>query len=143
MCEYVGFCVRTLICIKGYESVQIHYRNACSAELYMLVVEVRNIRDRGQILAYQLSQNTRARTVQDPHSRDTHENGIVDKIGHGTDGLVTSHTTDVDVLFEVQLTVVDHVAGVLRGIAVGTYNVGIAFLTVPLETGRAFPLRRQ
>ena len=52
-------CVQQIIFVpqKAGFSVEINHRNARSAELYMLVAEVRNIGDSGQVLAYQLAQD--------------------------------------------------------------------------------------
>ena len=106
-------CVRTLIYIKeckndkNYQKLlQIYDGNSCSAELYMLVSEVRNVRYSGQILAYQLAQDSRTCTMKNTYSGYAHQNRIIDKICDGTDGLVASHASHVDILFEVQLSVV-------------------------------------
>ena len=80
----------------------------------MLIAVVCDVGNSGQILAYQLAQNTGSRTVQDSHARHAYEDGIVDEIGDGVDSLIASHAAHVEVLTEVQLAVVYHLAGVLR-----------------------------
>ena len=80
----------------------------------MLVSEVGNIRYGGQILAYQLAQDTCTRAVKNAHPGYAHQNSIVDEISDGIDGFVASHASHIDILFEVQLLVVDHLYRLVR-----------------------------
>ena len=94
----------------------------------MLVAVVCDVGNGGQILAYQLPQDARSRAVQDSHARHAYEDGIVDEIGDGVDGLVASHTAHVEVLSEVQFAVVYHLAGVLRYHPVRACDIVVALL---------------
>ena len=49
--------------------------------------------------------------MEDAYSRHADEGGIVDEIHHGIEGFVASHAAHVEVLLEVELLLVDSLAG--------------------------------
>ena len=104
----------------------------------MLVAEVADVGHGGKVLPYELTQNARACSVQNAYARHANEDGIVDEVGDGIDGLVATYATDIKVLAEVLFTVVDDVARVVRDAAVGAHDVGVACLGLCLLGFRRF-----
>ena len=73
--------------------------------------------------------------MQDTYSWHTYEDGIVDEIGNGIDGLIASHPSYVDVLLEIKLTVINHISRIVGYVAVGTCYRGITFFCLGLVLG--------
>lgn len=76
----------------------------------MLIGKVGDIGHTAQILAYELSQDAVALTMEDAHTGHTHKDGIVDEILHGIERLIATHTPYVEVLVEIGLVLVYRVA---------------------------------
>ena len=90
-------------------SLQFHYRDACAAELNVLVVEGGDARDSVQVLADGLTEGSCACAVEDADARGVDQQGIVDEVGDGLQGFVCSHTADVYLLLEVEMLLADAV----------------------------------
>ena len=95
----------------------------------MLVAEVGNVGYRGQILAYQLTQDAGACAMQNPHPRYAHEDGIVDVIGDGVDGV--SIVDGIAALVQQPQTIEQliHIAGRLMDI----HDDQLAFVCMQLK----------
>ena len=62
--------------------LEVNDRDAGSAELYVLILALRLVWHRLQILAYELSEYAVALAVEDAHARHAHEYSVVDKVLH-------------------------------------------------------------
>ena len=64
-----------------------------------------------QVLPDEGAQNTCTRTVQDAYAADSYQDSIIDEIGDCLYGFVSAHTSDIDVLLEIQFLFVHPVLG--------------------------------
>ena len=92
-----------LIIYYRCDLLEIHYRNACAAKLHMLVAVTFHFLHRVKVLANELLEYASACAVEDSHTRLTELDSIVDEIGNGLHRLITTHTTHINVGFEIEL----------------------------------------
>ena len=90
---------------------KINNRDSCSSELHMLIGEVGDIGNGSQVFTDELSENTRSCAVENTYPADSHQNGVVDEIGDGIDGLVTTHAPHIQILLELTPSLVDGFPG--------------------------------
>ena len=64
----VSFSAPTVSACNASFSVKVYHRDACSAELYVLVAEATDVGYGAQVLAYQLAKDAVARTVKDAYA---------------------------------------------------------------------------
>lgn len=83
--------------------LEIHYRNACSAKLHMLVAVTFHFLHRVKVLANELLEYAGASAVEDSHARLTELDSIINKIGDGLHRLIATHTTHINVGFKIEL----------------------------------------
>ena len=84
-------------------SLQFHYRDACAAELDVLVVKGDDARDSVHVLTDGLAQGSCACAVKDADARGVDQQGIVDEVGNGLQGFVCPHASHINLLPEVEM----------------------------------------
>ena len=84
-------------------SLEIYNRNSRTAKLHMLVLAVRNVRHRLQVLTDELAQNAVALAMQNAHTRHSYKYSVVDEVLHSVQSFVATHATHVEILMEVEL----------------------------------------
>ena len=86
---------------------EFHNRNACAAELDMLVVVRDNSGDGVQVLANGLPKRSCTCAVQDTDARCVDQQSVVDEVGDSLQGFVGSHAPNVNLLLEVEVFLPD------------------------------------
>ena len=81
--------------------MELYYRDAGAAELYVLVATACHGRVGLQVLADEGAQDAIACAMQDTYARHAEQYGIVDVVGDSLQRLLATHATHVDVLLEV------------------------------------------
>ena len=76
-------------------------RYSCSAKLHMLVAAAGYGGGGIEVLADEGAQYAIARAMQDAHTGHAEQDGIVDIVGDGLQGLLATHAAHIDVLLEV------------------------------------------
>lgn len=82
---------------------ELCHRYSRSAEAYVFVVVSYHVGDRREILPYELSEDAVTFAMEDAHLLHIYEDGVVDEISDGVEGLVASHAPHVKVVTEVAL----------------------------------------
>ena len=86
---------------------EFHNRNACAAELDVLVVIRDNSGDGVQVLANGLPKRSCTCAVQDTDARCVDQQSVVDEVGDSLQGFVGSHAPNVNLLLEVEVFLPD------------------------------------
>lgn len=82
--------------------VKIDYRDAGTAELHMLVGIMSDSRHGGQILADKCTEYSGSCAVKDTYTIHADQYSVVDEISDRLQRFVSTHSADVDILFEIQ-----------------------------------------
>ena len=108
-----------------------------TAKLDVLVVVVLDGGDGVEVLADEVAQDSVAGAVEDADAAHSYERGIINEVHYGLDGLVTTHSADIDIGLEGQFAVVDVVVGLLAHVCGGAYLLNLyglgGFQTVGLD----------
>ena len=59
--------------------------------------------------------------VKDAHATHANERGVINKVHHSLDGLITAHTSHINIRFKGQFAVVDVIMSLLAYVCSGAY----------------------
>ena len=92
-----------------------------------------------QVLADKVAQNAVSGAVKDAHAAHANQGSIINKVHYGLYGLVTAHSTHIDIRLEGKLAVIDVIVGLLAHICGCAYLLDLyrlcGFQTVGLDGG--------
>lgn len=64
----------------------------------------------GKILPNEIAQNSIAFSMQNAHTTHANQNGIINEILHCIQGFIASHATNIKILMEILLMVINRIA---------------------------------
>ena len=83
-------------------SVQVYYGNAGTAKLNVFILKMAYSGNSSQVVTYKCAQDSVSCTMQNTYPAYSQKNSIVNEVSYSLYGFVSSHASDVNILFKLE-----------------------------------------